>query len=137
MINLIYKIFNINDMTQELADRYFQLISDVKKKQILNAKDKIRAAQAFVADMLARQCLSELLDAPEFSFSLLLNPDSRSIVSNFDAQISIATAGEYVGCAVSRMPVGIALEIPGTFSFGDAQAFLSDSEIRNIFSYSK
>ncbi len=104
---------------------------------IINAKDKLRGARAFVSDMLARQCLSEFLDAPEFSFSLLLNPDAKSVVSNFDAQICVATAGEYVGCAVSHLPVGIGLAKSEPFSFQTAQAILSDSELRNVFSFSK
>ncbi len=124
-------------MTEELAGHYFSLMGESKRQKIINAKDKLKGAQAFVADMLARQSLSELADAPEFSFSLLLNPDSKSVVSNFDAKISIGTADEYVGCAVSRLPIGIALEKAESFTFAEAQSLLTDSEMRNLFSYSK
>lgn len=134
---LVYRIFNVNDMTEELATHYFPLMSEVKRAKILGAKDKVRAAQAFVADMLARQCLSEFCDAPEFSFSLLINPDSKSVVSNFEAEISVSTAGEYVACAVSDSPVGISLMKSTPFTFSEAQSVLTDSEIRYLFSFSK
>ncbi|MBO5395369.1 MAG: hypothetical protein J6A97_00645 [Clostridia bacterium] len=134
---MIYRIFNINDMTEELASHYFPLMTEGKRAKILGAKDKLRGAQAFVADMLARQCLSEFADAPEFSFSLLINPDSKSIVSNFNAEISVSTAEEYVACAVSDVPVGISIVKAEPFTFSDAQSLLTDSEIRYLFSFSK
>lgn len=134
---MVYKIFNINDMNEELVTRYFSLMTEGKRNKILNAKDKIRAAQEFAADMLARQCLSEFCDAPEFSFNLLINPGSKSVVSNFDAEISVSVCDEFVGCAVSDMPVGISLYKFVPFSFAEAQDNLRDSEIRHLFSYSK
>ncbi len=134
---MVYRIFNINDMTEELASHYFSLMSEGKRAKILGAKDKFRAAHAFVADMLARQCLSEFCDAPEFSFSLLINPDSKSVVSNFDAEISVATEGEYVACAVSDVPIGISIVKAEHFTFSDAQSVLSDAEMRYLFSFSK
>ncbi|MBR5507792.1 MAG: hypothetical protein IKV88_07090 [Clostridia bacterium] len=134
---MVYRVFNINDMTEELASHYFPLMSEGKRTKILGAKDKFRAAQTFVADMLARQCLSEFCDAPEFSFLLLINPDSKSVVSNFNAEISVATDGEFVACAVSDVPVGICVSKPVSFSFSEAQNLLSDAEIRHLFSFSK
>lgn len=134
---MVYRIFNIYDMTEELASHYFPLMSEGKRAKILGAKDKVRAAQTFVADMLARQCLSEFCDAPEFSFLLLLNPDSKSVVTNFNAQISVSTDSEYVACAVSDVPVGISIVKPEAFTFSDAQDLLTDSEIRYLFSFSK
>ena len=123
-------------MTEELASHYFPLMTEGKRAKILGAKDKVKGAQAFVADMLARQCLSELCDAPEFSFSLLINPDSKSVVTNFNAEISVSTAGEYVACAVSTVPVGISIVKAGDFTFSEAQELLTDAEIRYLFSFS-
>ena len=134
---MVYRIFNINDMTEELASHYFPLMTEGKRAKILGAKDKFKGAQAFVADMLARKCLSEFCDAPEFAFSLLINPDSKSIVSNFSAEISVATAGEYVACAVSDAPVGISIVKAVPFTFSEAQALLTDAEMRYLFSFSK
>ena len=137
MIFLVYRVFNINDMTEDLASHYFPLMSEGKRAKILGAKDKFRAAQTFVADMLARQCLSEFCDAPEFSFLLLITPDSKSVVTNFNAEISVSVDGEFVACAVSDVPVGISVIKPVSFSFSEAQSLLTDSEIRHLFSFSK
>ena len=134
---MVYRIFNINDMTEEIASHYFPLMTEGKRAKILGARDKFKGAQAFVADMLARQCLSEFCDAPEFSFSLLINPDSKSIVSNFSAEISVATAGEYVACAVADVPIGISIVKSEPFTFSDAQSLLTDAEMRYLFSFSK
>ncbi len=124
-------------MTEDLASHYFPLMTEGKRAKILGAKDKVKGAQAFVADMLARQCLSELCNAPEFSFSLLINPDSKSVVTNFNAEIFVATAGEYVACAVSTAPVGISIVKAEDFTFSEAQELLTDAEIRYLFSFSK
>lgn len=124
-------------MTEELASHYFPLMTEGKRAKILGARDKLKGAQTFVADMLARQCLSELCDAPEFSFSLLINPDSKSVVTNFSAELSVVTAGEYVACAVSQKPVGISIVKAEAFTFSEAQELLTDSEIRYLFSFSK
>ena len=134
---MIYKIFNINDLTKEQFAAYMSYLTDSKKARLVGSNDSTLAAKTVVCEMLARQCLSKLCDAPEFSLQLLLNVDSKSAVTNFDAKISLSSCGDFVACCVSRSNVGISLAEPAGFSFSDAQRLLSDSEIRYLYSDSK
>ncbi len=128
---------SIKELTGELASQYIPLITAAKRNRILSIEDPYNAAQALLCEILARQCLSQLCDAPEFSFQLLLNPDSKSIVSNFNAEISLSTSGEYVACCASYNFVGIGIAESKPFTFKQAQEIFSDAEIRMLYSDSK
>ena len=134
---MVYRIFSIKDITDEITKKYFPMLTEARREKLLSMKDGVFAAKLFLAEILARQTLSELCDAPEFAFDLLIHPDSKCIVSNFNAFISVATSGDYVACCASRSSVGISINAPVGFSFADAQKLLSDAEIRNLYSYSK
>lgn len=127
----------LNDLSDDMISKYFLMLSDSRKKRIAGMKDICQRRTALCCEILARQCLSELCDAPEFAFELLCNPGGKSVVGNFDANICLEKTGETVGCAVSANPVGIGIVELTPFSFFEAQNILSDSEIRFIFSDSK
>ena len=131
---MVYKLMNINSLDEELIKKYFPMLTEARQKKIASMKNTEDRAVAFCSEIIARQCLSEFCNAPEFSFSLLCNPNSKSIVGNFNAEICIVHQGEMVACAVSDNFVGISLTPIMPFSFKDAQKLLSDSEIRNVFS---
>ena len=110
------------------------LFREICIQKISEMKTARERAVTFCAEILARQCLSELFDAPEFSFSVLCSPDSKSILGNFNGNICIVTNGDYVACAADIGQVGISLKAFEPFSFQDAQKNFTDSEIRYIFS---
>lgn len=128
---------NINELTDDMISKYFLMLTDARKKRIAGMNDPSDRRSALCCEILARQCLSQLCDAPEFSFELLCNPGGKSVVGNFDANISIIKAGNVIGCAASKNFVGLGLTEIKPFSFNEAQNILSDSEIRFIFSESK
>ncbi len=132
-MRLIYKIMNINDLDQELTLKYFPLLSASKQKKLLSNDNKRERSVLFCAEILARQCLSELCDAPEFSFDILCNPNSKSAVGNYSAEISIVSNGDMVACAVSYDYIGIGICDIRPFTFKEAQEILSDTEIRVVF----
>ena len=134
---MVHKIFNINDITKDMVAHYLPLISQQKREKILSMNDAFLASQTLVSEMLARQCLSLLCDAPESSFQLLIKPDAKSAVTNFNAKISVCTCGEFVACCASHNNIGISLVRPDHFTFADFQKNCSDSEIRHILSDSK
>lgn len=133
---MIYKIMNINELSDEMIKKYFPILTEARQKKIASLESVRDRAVLFCCEIVARRCLSEFCDAPEFSFTLLCNPDSKSIVGNFDVEICIVTEGDYVACAVSDNYIGISLFPVREFSFREAQKLLSDSEIRNVFSES-
>lgn len=133
---MVFRAMNINELNEEMTAHYFPLLTDAKKEKILKMDDFNKKNIAFCSEILARQCLSELCDAPEFSFSLLCNPNSKSAVGNFDAEISISSSGDFLACAASHDFVGVGISPIVPFSFQDAQKNLTDVEIRTVFSES-
>lgn len=125
---------NINDLSEEMISHYFPLLTQARKEKILNMEDNTQRSIAFCSEILARKCLSKLCDAPEFSFSLLCNPNSKSAVGNFDAELSISQKDDFVACAVSFDYIGIGVAKIEAFSFKEAQDKLTDVEIRSVFS---
>ena len=132
--DMVYKIMNINSIDKEMTQKYFPMLTEMRRLKISEMKTPRERAVTFCSEILARQCLSELFDAPEFSFSILCNPDSKSILGNFNGNICIVTNGDYVACAADVEQVGISLKAFEPFSFQDAQKNFTDSEIRYIFS---
>lgn len=131
---MVYKIMNINSIDKEMTQKYFPMLSEMRRLKISEMSTARERAVTFCSEILARQCLSELFDAPEFSFSVLCNPDSKSILGNFNGSICIVTNGDYVACAADVCQVGISLKGFEAFSFQEAQKIFTDSEIRYIFS---
>lgn len=133
---MVYKIMSIDNLDDEHIKKYFPMLTDARKRKIASMRSVDDRSIAFCAEIVARQCLSELCDAPEFSFSLLCNPNSKSVVGNFNAEICIVNYGRFVACAASENFVGISIMPVLPFTFRDAQKMLSDSEIRRVFSES-
>ncbi len=131
---MVYKLMNINSLDKEMTQKYFPMLSELRRAKISEMKTANERAITFCAEILARQCLSELFEAPEFSFTVLCNPNSKSILGNFNGDICIVTNGDYVACAADTKQVGISLKSFEAFSFQDAQKIFTDSEIRYIFS---
>ncbi len=130
---MIFKIMDIDDLNDDMIAAYFPMLSPVRQKKILMMKNVKDRQTAFCSEILARKCLSELCDAPEFSFQLLVNPDSKSFVGNFEAEISIVTCENFVACAVSRDSVGISMVSVAPFTFNVAQSIFTDTELRAVF----
>ena len=133
---MIFKRMNINSLTLEQTKRYYPMLSEKRREKINEMTDPGDRATAFCSEILARQCLSELLDAPEFSFQLLCSPNFRSVVGNYKAHIYVASFGNTVACAASLAPVGACLLPVRPFSFNEAQALFSDAEMRAVYSQS-
>ena len=134
---MIYKFFDIDTLNEELTAKYFPLLSETRRNLIAALPSAYDRSVAFCSEILARQCLNEMFHSPEFSFKLLLAPNGKSAVGNFDAQISLAEYEGYLGCAVSKKSVGIALCPAENTSFNDLQKLLTDKELRDALSFSR
>ncbi len=131
---MIYMIMNINELTEGLTRKYFPMLTEAKQNKLLSYKNGQDSAVLFCCEILARKCLSQLCDAPEYSFDILCNPNSRSAVGNYSAELSIVNTGDFIGCAASYDYIGIGISPITAFSFTEAQEILTDSEIRAVFS---
>ena len=133
---MVFKKMNVDDLSIEMTKHYYPMLTEMRQKKINEMTDADARATAFCSEILARQCLSELLDAPEFSFQLMCNANFKSVVGNFAAHLYIAAFSGTVACAASRAPVGVSILPVRPFSFAEAQALLSDAELRAIYAES-
>jgi phosphopantetheinyl transferase len=131
---MIFKKMNIDALDVEMTKKYYPMLTEMRRRKINERTDPGDRATAFCSEILARQCLSELLDAPEFSFQLMCNANFKSVVGNYGAYLYIAAFGSTVACAASLSPVGACILPVRPFSFTEAQKLFSDSEVRAIYS---
>lgn len=131
-----YRFFDINDLTEDMVKKYYPMLTEHKKNKLKEESDPHERAVGFCAEMCARQCLSDEFDSPEFSFSLLVNPNSASVVSNYAASLSVVSDGDCVACAVDRGACGVGISKAEEFEFSEAQSLCTDRELRDIFSFS-
>ncbi len=130
---MLYDFFNVNEIDDIVISKYYHVLSE-KRKAVLSAMASGHdRAVALACEKLARSLLCRLLDAPEFSFELLLTPNGRSAVGNYGAFLSLAASGDLVGCAVSERPVGLCLTPRRAFTFAEAQSRFTDAELRYIY----
>ena len=134
---MIYKFFDTDSLDEAATAKYYPLLSDTRKKIIASMPSAKERSIAFCSEIIARQCLNEMFHAPDFSFKLLLSPNGKSAVGNFDAQLSLAECNGLLGCVVSRKNVGMTLLTADWFSFNELQKLLTDTELRDVFSYSR
>lgn len=131
---MIFKKMNIDALDVEMTKKYYPMLTEMRRRKINEMTDPGDRATAFCSEILARQCLSELLDAPEFSFQLMCNANFKSVVGNYGAYLYIASFGSTVACAASLSPVGACILPVRPFSFAEAQKLFSDTEVRAIYS---
>lgn len=133
---MVLKKMNINALDVSMTKKYYPMLTEMRRKKIGEMTDPGDRAVAFCSEILARQCLSELLDAPEFSFQLMCNANFKSVVGNYAAYINIAAFGETVACAASLTPLGACILPVRPFSFAEAQHLLTDAEVRAVYARS-
>ena len=133
---MVLKKMDVNALDVAMTKKYYPMLTERRRQKINEMAEPDDRAMAFCGEILARQCLSELLDAPEFSFQLMCNANFKSVVGNFNAYISIASLGCTVACAASLSPVGACILPVRPFSFAEAQDLFSDAELRAVYAQS-
>lgn len=131
---MVFRIMHIDDLTDDMISEYYPYLTPVRQKKIALMKNVDERKTTLCVEILARKCLSDVCMAPESSFQLLCNPNSKSVVGNFDIEICIVTCDGFVGCAASKNSVGMALIPVAPFSFSEAQQIFTDTELRAVFS---
>lgn len=100
VINL-YKIFDINNLTDELYEKYFSMMSTSRKEKVLSLRDKDARKRTVAGEMLVRQMLSE---------DICIEIADNGKPYTKDAYFGISHTENIVVCTVSNSPVGIDIE---------------------------
>lgn len=100
VINL-WKLFDINNLTDELYNKYFGMMSNSRKEKVLSLKDQNARKRTVAGEMLVKQMISE-----DICIEIGENgkPYARGIY------FSISHTENFVVCAVADAPVGIDIE---------------------------
>ena len=131
---MVCKSIQLNAVSPEMYQETFDILSPSRQTRILAMKTEAEQRSAVASEMLARKCLSELTDAPEFAFNILTGINKLCLVSNFSAYFSLSAAGDFMCCAADKVPIGIDCRRVEPFRFSQAQKEFSDVELRQIFS---
>ena len=134
---MIHKLININALTPEAISEYYPMLSARRKQSIANLTTPTQRARQFCAEMLTRQCLSELTGQAQDSFAFLYGPGGAGLVEGSDLHIVCAFGGEYVLTAAAHCPLGADLTLLEPFNFSQTQKYLTDGELRTVFAASR
>ncbi len=101
MVIILWKLFDINNLTDELYDKYFREMSKSRKEKVLSLKDKTARKRTIAGEMLVKQMTSE-------NICIEIAENGKPYADG--AYFSISHTENFVVCAVSDGPVGIDIE---------------------------
>lgn len=133
---MIFRQMDAAELDMALTKKYYPMLTEKRREKINSVETPDERAILFCSEILARQALGELFNAPESAFRLIVSPGSKSLVGNFNASISVDCSGTYVAAAANKREVGVAFASFEPFSFADAQKLLTDRELRYLYSFS-
>lgn len=129
--------FNINDLTDEIYQKYFSLMSCERQEYtscLLKESDRKRTV---AGEMLARKLVAEICKVDEESIVFEKNEKGKPYAKNLDVNFSISHSGDFAVCAADRRPVGIDIEKLRAVNLKTAYRFCNENEIKYIFESGK
>lgn len=130
---MVCKSIYIDKADPALFKETFEILSTARQDRIRAMKSESEQKNAIASEFLARECLSELTEAPKFAFNILTGINKLCLVGNFSAYFSLSQSDAFLCCAADRVPVGIDCRRIVPFRFSETQTEMSDSEIRHIY----
>ena len=100
MINL-WKLFDINNLSDEEYNRYFSMMSSSRKEKVLSLKNTTARKRTVAGEMLVKQMLSD-------DVVIEIADNGKPYTDN--ACFSISHTENLVVCAISDTPIGIDIE---------------------------
>lgn len=97
----MWKLFDINNLTDEQYNKYFSMMSDARKEKVLRLKDVNARKRTVAAEMLVKEMLSE---------DICIEIADNGKPYTKDAYFSISHTENLVVCVVSQRPIGIDIE---------------------------
>ncbi len=119
----LYKIFNIENLTDEMYNKYFSMMSASRKEKVLSLKDEASRKRTVAGEMLVKQMLSE---------DVVIEIGDKGKPCTNGAYFSISHTENLVVCAVSDKPIGIDIEKVMPYSDKLAKRITNDAEYNYI-----
>ena len=108
MVIDLYRIYDINNLTDSLYDHYFSMMSNSRKEKVESLKDKDSRKRTVAGEMLAKQMLSQESGKREEDIVIEVGENGKPF-SNI-MHFSISHTENLVVCAVAENKIGIDIE---------------------------
>lgn len=120
--------YNINDMSEELYNRYLCLMCEKRKSRIEKKTHRPDRILSVAAEMILRKALSEMFGKSEQDIVILEDERGAPYVEGIDVHVSLSHSGVYAVCAIAERPVGIDIERIRPINMRIAERTFSDGE---------
>ena len=130
MVIDLYRIYDINNLTDSLYDHYFSMMSNSRKEKVESLKDKEARKRTVAGEMLAKQMLSEKSGKREEDIVIEIGENGKpySDLMHF----GISHTENLVVCTVAENRVGIDIEKIRPYSDKLAKRITNDKEYEYI-----
>lgn len=127
-INMKIYLININDVTEKELSHWFDCMSDSRKEEVRNIKNKSKYVSKIISDHICRKSVSEFCGIPENKIVFSKNEYGKPFANGTNAHFSVSHSGELVICAVSENEIGIDIEKKREIRPDISKRFATDSE---------
>ncbi len=103
-------IYNINDLTPQTYDKWYNLMTEGKKSRIDHMHQKNDKKRSVAGEMLAKNTIAEYLTIPAEDIELANGENNKPYAVGCDIDFNISHSEDIVVCAVHDSPVGIDIE---------------------------
>jgi 4'-phosphopantetheinyl transferase len=121
-------LININDVTEKELNHWFDSMSDSRKAEVRNIKNKSKYVSKIISDHICRKSVSEFCGIPENKIVFSKNEYGTPFANGINAHFSVSHSGELVICAVSENEIGIDIEKKREIRPDISKKFATDSE---------
>jgi 4'-phosphopantetheinyl transferase len=119
MVIDLYKIFNIENLTDDMYNKYFSMMSKSRKEKVLSLKDEASRKRTVAGEMLVKQMLSN---------DIVIETGDNGKPYTENAYFSISHKEKLVVCTVSDKPIGIDIEKIMPYNDKLARRITNDAE---------
>ena len=99
--------FNINDLTDELYEKYFSLMSRERQEYTSSLLKESDRKRTVAGEMLARRLLAEICESTEEGIVLRKDKNGKPYAVGLNVNFSISHSGDIAVWAVDTKPIGI------------------------------
>lgn len=128
--------YNINNLTHDEYQKWYNLSNQTKKDRVNKARIKADKIRSVCADMLVKKAIAELTNIPAEKIILDEKENGKPYPVNIDLHFNISHCEDYVVCVVDTKPVGIDIEKIRPINLKIAKRFFNDEEQKYIFGHS-
>lgn len=128
------RFFDVGELTGELFDEYFSLMSPSKKEKVMRYRFEKDRRLSVAAEMLARQMLSRRTGLREEQIEFEYLPSGKPFAVGLTGVcFSYSHSGGQVFCAVSQRSIGADVELIKALPENVIAKFASEDEKNYIF----